>query len=317
MKSITIAAASVSLGFALPATADIQPHGGMLRFPDVSRTHIVFSYANDLWLVPRDGGAASPLASPPGQEQYPKFSDDGGTIAFVGNYDGNRDLYTIPAGGGVPVRVTHHPAAEYLCGWTPDGRLCYYSNGSAGLRRQTQLFTVGATGGLPERLAVPYGANGAISADGKLLAYTPHSRDRRTWKRYRGGMATDLWLYDLENHTAEKITEWEGTDTLPMWHGRKLYYLSDGGPEHRLNLWSYDPATGGRDQLTTYADFDVKWPSIGPGPTKKGEIVYQNGAGLFLFDLAINAARAIEVTIPGDRPTIRPKRVDASDFARW
>src|SRR5215510_9972486 len=109
---------------ALRAAQDsgIHPHGGMLRYPDVSATHIAFVYADDLWLVPREGGVALPLASPPGLEALPRFSADGATIAFVGNYDGNRDLYTLPVGGGVPTRVTHHPAAETLCGWTPDGK---------------------------------------------------------------------------------------------------------------------------------------------------------------------------------------------------
>jgi tricorn protease len=289
----------------------------MLRYPDVSKTHIVFAYANDLWLVPRDGGVAAPLASPPGGEGFPKFSPDGRTIAFIGNYEGGRDLYTIPVTGGVPVRVTHHPATEILCGWTPEGRLLYFANGLGGLMRQTQLFTVGAAGGLPEKLPVPYGANGAISPNGTWLAYTPHTRDFSTWKRYRGGMATDIWLFNLEDNSARKITDWEGTDTLPMWNGRDLYYLSDAGREHRLNLWSYDTVTGDREQLTDFDDYDVKWPSLGPGPTDRGEIVFQNGSDLFLFDLRTNTARVIEVTIPGDRPTIRPQRIDASDFARW
>jgi tricorn protease len=300
-----------------PASAEVRPHAGMLRYPDVSKTHIVFAYANDLWLVPRDGGSATPLASPPGSEGFPKFSPDGETIAFVGNYEGGRDLYTIPITGGVPVRVTHHPSTEVLCGWAPDGKLLFFMNGLAGLMRQTQLFTVDAAGGLPQKLPVPYGANGAISPDGTWLAYTPHTRDFSTWKRYRGGMATDIWLFNLQDLSSKKITDWEGTDTLPMWHGRKIYYLSDAGPAHRLNLWSYDTVSGGREQMTDFDDYDVKWPSIGPGPTDRGEIVFQNGADLFLFDLRTDTSRVIEVTIPGDRPTIMPQRVDDADYIRW
>ncbi len=316
-KARLLAAAGSCLGLTAAAAADIQPHPGMIRYPDVSDSEIVFVYANDLWVVPRQGGAATPLASPPGLEEFPKFSPDGRTIAFVGNYDGNRDLYTIPRDGGVPVRVTHHPSEETLCGWTPDGGLCFYTNGLGGLMRQTQLFTVDTAGGLPARLPVPYGANGAVSPDGRWLAYTPHTIDRRTWKRYRGGMATDIWLLNLDDRSAQRITDWEGTDTIPMWHGTKVYYLSDAGPEHRLNIWSYDIAGGSRRQVTSYQDDDVKWPSIGPGPDGHGEIVFQNGVNLFVLDLRAGTARAVEVTIPGDRPTIRPKRVDASEFADW
>jgi tricorn protease-like protein/C-terminal processing protease CtpA/Prc len=307
-----VAGGAVALLLGSLASAQVRPHPGMLRYPDVSATHIVFVYANDLWLVPREGGMAVPLASPPGAELYPRFSADGEQIAFQGNYDGNRDLYVMPRAGGAPLRVTHHPSTETFCDWTPQGRLGFSTNGLAGLARQQQLFTVAAAGGLPERLPVPYGANGAVSPDGTWLAYTPHSIDNRTWKRYRGGMATDIWLFNLEDRSSRKITDWEGIDTLPMWHGQTVYYLTDAGPEHRLNIWSYDLATGARRQVTRFADYDVKWPSIGPGPAGKGEIVFQNGTDLHLLDLATGQSRVVEVTVPGDRPQIRPRRVEAS-----
>lgn len=291
-----------------------RPHGGMLRYPDVSATHIVFVYANDLWLVPRAGGTASPLAAPAGQELLPKFSHDGRTIAFIGNYEGNRDLYVIPTAGGIATRVTHHPATEQLCDWSPDGRLIYMTNGFAGLARQSQLFTVAPKGGLPEQMPVPYGANGAISPDGEWLAYQPHTIDFRTWKRYRGGMQTDIWLFNLRTKASKQITDWEGTDTLPMWHGKTVYYLSDQGANHRLNIWAYDTATNQRRQVTNLDTFDVKWPSIGPGANGGGEIVFQHGTKLHLLDLATEKTQPVEVMIPGDRPMIRPRRVEASDF---
>ncbi len=194
----SIAATAMVCGLSGPTgAAQVEPHAGMLRYPDVGPTDIVFVYANDLWLVSRDGGEAVPLASPPGQELFPKFSDDGETIAFMGNYDGNLDLYTIPLRGGVPLRVSHHPSVEVLCGWTPDNKLLFYANSLAGLARQSQLFVVGPEGGLPDMLPVPYGATAAISPDGRWLAYSPHSRDHRTWKRSRGGMASDIWLFNL------------------------------------------------------------------------------------------------------------------------
>ena len=134
---------------------DHRPDAGMLRYPDVSATHIVFVYSNDIWLVPREGGQAVPLASPPGQELFPRFSPDGSLIGFVGNYDGNRDLYTIPTSGGIPKRITHHPARETLCDWTPSGEMLFFTNAFAGLGRQSQLHTVPATGGIPNKLPVP------------------------------------------------------------------------------------------------------------------------------------------------------------------
>lgn len=297
-----------------PPKADsaLKPHPTMLRYPDVSKDRIVFLYANDLWIVPREGGTALPLSGPAGQELHPKFSADGKTIAFVANYDGNQDLYTIPIEGGAPTRVTHHPAGEALCDWTSDGKLLFATNGLSNLQRQTELYDADAKGGLPHKLPVPYGANGAISADGRTLAYTPHSTDTRTWKRYRGGMATDVWLFDLKDHTSKRITEWEGTDTLPMWHGKTVYYLSDAGETHRLNLWSYDTESGARQEITKFKDYDVRWPSMGPGSKDQGEIVFQNGSSLYLLELDAREPRAVSVTIPGDRPKIRRRTIDTS-----
>ncbi len=289
-----------------------RPHAGMLRYPDVSSRQIVFMYANDLWLVSREGGIASPLASPPGEELFPRFSPDGESIAFIGNYDGNRDIYILPTKGGVPMRLTHHPANETLCDWTPQNKLLYYAGGVMGLGRQTHLFTISPKGGFPEKLPVPYGANGAINASGEWLAYTPHSRDFRTWKRYRGGMATDIWLFNLSTYQSEKITDFDGTDTYPMWYGNRLYYLSDEGPNHRLNIWAYDTVSKERRQVTEFKEFDCKFPSAGPGANGEGEIVFQNGTNLYLLNLSTDRARPVMVMIPGARPKIRPKRVDAS-----
>jgi tricorn protease len=316
MGSLALTSLVLGLAVAPLGAQEVEPHGGMLRYPDVSADRIVFSYADDLWLVPREGGQAVPLASPRGPETFPRFAPDGESVAFVGNYDGGRDLYVMPTQGGVPVQVTHHPANEFLCDFTPDGMLLFAQNGRGGLARQIQLFTVSPEGGLPERLAVPYGANGAISPDGKWLAYTLHPRDFATWKRYRGGWATDIWLFGLADGSARMITDWEGTDTLPMWHGDVVYYLSDAGPSHRLNLWAYDTGSDERRQVTRFTDYDVKWPAIGPGPAGKGEIVFQYGSGIHLLDLATDKVTRVEVTVPGARPTLRPQRVEASDLVQ-
>jgi len=284
----------------------------MLRFPDVSATDIVFVFANDLWVVPREGGVAIPLASPAGSERAPSFSADGLTIAFIGNYEGDSDLYTVPVAGGVPYRVTHQPGTEGLSQWTADGRLIFSTSAVAGNRRAPMMYSVSAQGGLPVQLPIPYGLNGTISADGRTLAYTPNSRDNRNWKRYRGGMATDIWLFDLEQLSSTRVTDWEGTDTIPMWHGNKLYYMSDRGPEQRLNIWVFDPASADHRQVTSFTDYDVKWPAIGPGDAGQGEIVFQNNLGLMLLDLGTEQTRLVDVKVPGARESIRAKSIDVT-----
>jgi len=303
-----------------PSGTDIRPDARMLRYPDVSATHIAFVYADDIWLVPREGGDASPLASPAGPELFPRFSPDGSRLAFMGNYDGNRDLYVLPVLGGIAARVTHHPATEWLSDWTPDGQELLFASSHASplAGRQPQIFRVRAEGGLPERLPVPEGGNGAISPDRRWLAYTPVPFDFRTWKRYQGGTAMDVWLFDLQDKTSRRMTDWAGTDTQPMFNGGRIYYLSDAGPSHLLQIWSFEPASGVRSQVTDLPDFDVKWPAIGPGPDGRGEIVFQHGSRLMLLDLRTREAREVKVTIPGDRPTLRPRTLDvAASTTGW
>ena len=293
----------------------IRPDATMLMYPAVSAENIAFVYANDMWVVPRAGGVARKIASPPGREGFPTFSPDGSEIAFLGNYEGNSDIYIVPVNGAAPAfRVTHHPGTEFITQWSADGRIVYHLSGKGGLARQTQLFTVTPDGGLPEQLPVPYGANGQISPDGEWLAYQFHTRDFRTWKRYRGGMATDIWLFNLKTNESRQITDWEGTDTLPMWHRTDVYYLSDAGDNHRLNIWKYDTRNGRRSQVTNFDEFDVKWPSIGPGDRGQGEIVFQNGSRVHLLDLRTQRSRPIDIIIPGDRPTLRPQQVDYAQF---
>ena len=295
--------------------AQIEPSAGMMRYPDISEDHIVFCYADDIWIVDRDGGKASPLASPQGAERFPRFSPDGSKIAFMGNYEGGTDIYTIDAGGGMAERVTYHPSSEILCDWTPDGKgFVYSSAGFSGLGRVLQLFTISKEKPLPHQLPVPYGSNGAISADGKWLAYTPHSRDNRTWKRYRGGMASDIWLFNLEDKTSKQITDFDGTDSIPMWHGDTVYYLSDAGKEHRLNIWAFDTDSGERKQVTKFADDDIKWPSIGPGKDGEGEIIFSAGSSMYVLNLKSEGTKTVSVTVPGDRPNLRRQKINAAEF---
>ncbi|MBM4111059.1 MAG: hypothetical protein FJ254_06865, partial [Phycisphaerae bacterium] len=313
-----VVAAVVTAGLAstTPSLHTADANRGLCRYPDVSGDSIVFVYGNDLWLVNKSGGIARPVASPAGLEGSPRFSPDGQTIAFRANYDQSIDLYTIPAAGGIPERVTHHPSPEGLCDWTPDGKALVFMTGAIeGLDRAQKLYTVPSTGGLPTKLPVPYGTNGAIDRTGEWLAFTPHSTDNRTWKRYRGGMATDVWLMNLRNGESRRITDWEGTDTLPMWHGSKVYYLSDRGAAqgYTLNVWSYDLDTRKTTQVTTLDTHDVRWPAVGPDHAGTGEMVFQYGDRIMLLNLGSGIASAVNIEVPGDRESLRTATVDAAE----
>ncbi|MDH5386768.1 MAG: DPP IV N-terminal domain-containing protein, partial [Candidatus Aminicenantes bacterium] len=180
-----------------PTFIQAQVNARMFRYPDVSATHICFVYAGDIWIVAKQGGTAYKLSSPQGEEMFPRFSPDGSKIAFSANYDGNTDIYLVPFMGGEVNRLTHHGMSDLILDWYPDGKgLLYASSMASGRQRYSQFYRLAQNGGLPEKLPVPYGEFGAVSPDGKVLAYMPIARDFRTWKRYRGGMAPDIWLFD-------------------------------------------------------------------------------------------------------------------------
>ncbi|MEM1424133.1 MAG: hypothetical protein AAGH64_09035, partial [Planctomycetota bacterium] len=318
----TIAALLACVGASIAPPAALaqegfNPDATMLRTPDISDSHIAFVYANDLWIVDIDGGVAQKIASPDGAEARPRFSPDNRTIAFQGNYDGNRDIYTIPANGaGIAHRVTHHPAGEFITEWTPDGDIMFHASLMDRYPKAQQIFRVDAEGGMPEGMPIPYGTLGALSPDGKWLAYCPWNRDARTWKRYRGGMASDIWLFDLETFESKRMTDFEGTDTQPMWSmdGRSVYYLSDRGDEARINVWRYDVARETHEQITEFTDFDVRNASIGPGKRGRGAIVFQLGSEMRVLDVRSKRTSTVDITIPGERSRLRPTVQNAADF---
>ncbi|HEX5132316.1 MAG TPA: PDZ domain-containing protein [Candidatus Krumholzibacteria bacterium] len=282
----------------------------MLQNPDVSQTQIVFAYAGDLWVVAREGGTAVRLSSPAGQEMFPHFSPDGTSIAYSANYDGNGDIYVVPAAGGTPVRVTNHGMYDRVLGWYPDGSKILFSSGmNSGRQRFSQFYSVAPTGGMPAQLPVPYGEFGAISPDGKAIAYTPRSRAHRTWKRYRGGTAPDIYLFDLDKLTARGVALDPANDEFPMWSGRKLYFLSDRDQSQRNNIWSVDIDSGDLKQITTFTDFDVHYPAIGPK-----DLVFEAGGLLYLLSLADDTYHAVDVKVVTDEATLLPRLENATDL---
>ena len=186
--------------------------------------------------------------------------------------------------------------------WLPDSQHILFLS-----RRDTfndwfgRLFTVSIDGGLPERLPIDKGGLTSFSPDGTKIAYNRIFRNFRTWKRYTGGMAQDIAIYDFKNNTYERITDYPGTDTYPMWHGDTIYFGSDRGPEHRINIYSYSLKTKQTKQLTDFKDYDVDWPSLGPDA-----IVFTNGGYLYTFDLKSQKAKKLTVYLPGDRDLARP-----------
>ncbi len=309
---------TVAAGLGLAADAGAQTK--LLRFPDISGDQVVFSYGGDLWLAPATGGTARHLTTSPGQEMFARFSPDGQWIAFTGQVDGDEQVYVMPAAGGVPKQLTYYPAVgpsaprhgydNIVYGWTPDGKsILFRSQRDAdGIRSEGQLFTVSVDGGLPVALPMPTAGAGDFSPDGTRMVYAPLFRDFRSWKRYQGGWAEDLYIFDLASHDARKIAATIRTERDPMWIGSQIVFASDR--TDTLNLFSYDVASGAVKQLTDSTQWDVRWPSS----DNVDRVVYELGGELHVYDVAAGTDTPISITVPSNLLDRRPKHIDVSHF---
>ncbi|MCK4557945.1 MAG: PD40 domain-containing protein, partial [Candidatus Aminicenantes bacterium] len=282
----------------------------LLRFPDIHKELIVFVYAGDIWSVSAIGGIAKKLTSHEGLELFPKISPDGRWIAFSAEYSGSRQVYVMPITGGIPTQLTYYndvgmmpPRGGFdyqVLDWTPDSQnILVRANRTPYGRRRGKYFLVSINGGLETPLQIPEAGGGTFSPDGKKIAYMPIAREFRTWKRYRGGMAQDVWLYDLEKDESKRLTTFPGTDQHPIWYKDKIFFASDR--DLILNIYSYDLASEKTEKITTHTEYDVLWPSGGDGL-----VVYENGGYLYRLDLNTGETQKVPVNINYDSPYVMP-----------
>ena len=277
----------------------------LLRQPDIAGDKVAFVYAGDIWIAGADGGQARRLTSDEGMEYFPKFSPDGRWIAFTGDYSGSRQVFVISVDGGQPRQLTFYNDVGSLpprggidnrvLDWTPDGKqVLFLPHRVPWSDRMARPYVVPAAGGMETPLAIPEGGGGAYSPDGTKLVYTPIEREFRTWKRYRGGRAQDVWIYDLAANRSEQITNNPYTDNQPMWVGNTIFFTSDR-EDGRLNLWAYDLASKQTRKVTNHTDYDVLWPSA-----DKASVVYENGGYIYRFDPATAKSTRLPIGVYGD-----------------
>lgn len=302
----------------LPALTQAAGEARLLRFPATNGQEIVFSYAGDLYKVPVSGGEARRLTSHVGYEMFPRFSPDGRTIAFTGQYDGNTEVYTLPAEGGEPLRITYTATNQrddlgdrmgpnnIVMTWTPDGSRIVYRN-RIGDGFSGKLYTVGKEGGLSEVIPLPEGGFCSYAPDGKKLAYNRVMREFRTWKYYKGGMADDIWIYDPDQKRVDNITNNEAQDIFPMWIGDDIFFLSDR--DRIMNLFVYHTKTGNTEKVTDFTQYDIKFPSVN-GTT----IVFENGGYIYKMDAATRKPEKVTITLSSDNIYARSSLKNGADY---
>jgi tricorn protease len=305
MKKLLAALSALCL---VPGLARAQDAKLLLQKPAVNQTHIVFSYADDLWSVPREGGEAQRLTSGPGLETDPCFSPDGKWLAFTGEYEGNYDVYVMPAAGGQPRRLTYHPGADRAIAWTPDGKRVLFQSTRNSYSRFARLFTIPVEGGFPTEVPLPMSHHGSYSPDGSQLAYVPFTLGpAQAWKRYHGGTQSFIWLANLSDSSVVKVPHKDSNDFNPLWVGDRVYFLSDRSGAN--TLFCYDTRTKEIRQVLENHGIDLKSASAGPGV-----IVYEQFGSIHLFDPRTEKARRVDIRVNADMPLQRPRFVKAAKF---
>ncbi len=303
------------------APAFAGPEARLLRFPAIHEDQIVFTYAGDLYTVSSKGGTARKLTNGEGYEMFARFAPDGKTLAFTGQYDGNTEVYMMPAAGGVPQRLTYTATLDrddvadrmgpnnIVMTWTPDGqRIIFRSRMHSFNAFLGRLYSVSRSGDLPQELPLPRAGFCSFSPDGKKLAYNRVFREFRTWKRYRGGMADDIWVYDFETKTTENITNNPALDIIPMWSGDQIFFLSDRDGDKRMNLFVYETSSKETRQLTNFTEFDVKFPSLGGNA-----LVFENGGDIYRYDIVSGECAKVNIVIEDDLQGGRGGLVSVAD----
>jgi tricorn protease len=267
----------------------------LLRQPTISNSQIVFVYANDLWIVAKEGGDARRLTSNEGLETNPHFSSDGKTIAFTGQYDGNTDVYIIPTEGGQPLRLTWHPGADNVTGWTPDGEFILFSSSREAVPTlESKIYKINKAGGMEESLDIPRAVAGEISDDGKYIAYQQIGFWDPEWRNYRGGQAKPIWIVDLKNFSLKSTPQADNErHTDPVWLNGLVYFLSER--DYANNIWSFNPTTNELKQQTFHSDFDVKSLDAGGG-----QIVYEQGGYLSVLTPTNGISKRLTIHVRGD-----------------
>ncbi|MCY7351501.1 MAG: PDZ domain-containing protein [Cytophagaceae bacterium] len=298
------------LGALLSTHVQAQPTETLLlREPALGRDKVAFSYAGDLWTANHDGFNPQRLTVGPGVETNPYFSPDGQWIAYTGDYDNNPDVYVIATTGGQPRRLTWHPGADEVRGWSPDGKLILFNGAQEIYSRAYHLLTVPLAGGFPVRLPLPMAEKGCYSPDGARLAYTPIEDAFRTWKRYRGGQTTPIWLVDLKTLDVEAVPHENASDTSPIWLGGNVYFLSDRN--RTMNVFEYNTSTKQVRQLTQHTDYDVKALN-GHGT----DLVYEQAGRLHLLNTANGQSNTLKISISPELLALRPGYRNVTKFIR-
>ncbi|MFT7487220.1 MAG: tricorn protease, partial [Candidatus Paceibacteria bacterium] len=305
MPSVTACAGTTSAAIAVPGVEETL----LLQEPTLSKNHIVFRHAEDLWIVERSGGDARRLTSSVGRESAPQLSPDGNWVAFSGQYEGNTDVYVISIDGGAPKRLTWHPSSDYVLDWSPDGTEVVFRSSRFSTTRTSQAYRVDLEGGTPTSYSLPKIHHASLDEDGSHFAYTPIADAFDTWKRYRGGRLATIWIFDRATNEVEVVPHGLANETFPGWLGKDVYFASDR--DGVMNLFRFTPGDEDVEQLTEFKEFHIRSMDAG-----QGAVVFEQAGALHLYDPAKGGVERLSIRARTDGLAAAPRWQSVSGHVR-
>jgi tricorn protease len=295
------AVASVACLFAFTvvslASAQTSPplHRGYYTAPAIHGDTIVFTSEGDLWTVGVQGGEAHRLTSDPGVETDASISPDGRTVAFSGDSEGPREVYTMPIEGGLPRRRTWDGDARAV-GWTPDGRLMVSTARYATLPG-TEVVRIDDQGN-HKLIPLAQAAEAVYAPNGQTLFFTRWYSQPSHTKRYKGGTAVQIWRYDGKGEAAPLTADYTGTSKDPMYWKGNVYFLSDR--DGVMNVYSMDANGHNVKEVSHQHIFDVESAGL-----YDGRIVYACAGDLWMLNLSNGHEQVIPITLESDFDQMR------------
>ncbi|MBV9102818.1 MAG: PDZ domain-containing protein, partial [Candidatus Eremiobacteraeota bacterium] len=247
------------------------------------------------------------LTASAGETTFPRLSPDGATLAFVGRDEGGPEVYTMPAIGGPPQRLTFlGPTVCVVCAWSADGKqIVFSSDAGSPFERETVGYTIDTNGGQPVPLGLGHARTLSRARDGRLVIGR-NNDDPARWKRYRGGTAGDIWVDADGSGTFRRLLSLPGNLCWPMWTGERVAFLSDH--EGIGNIYSVRVDGSDLRRHTNETTYFVRFPS-----TDGRTIVYTAGARICVLDPATDRVDRLDVATPSTAPQTARRFIEVSE----
>lgn len=280
---------------------------GYYRLPSLHNNTVVFTAESDLWVHKIGSPNARRLTTHVAEEHHSAISPDGSQVAFVANYEGASEVYTIAISGGVPKRITFENSNTRVQGWTKDGDILYSTTSRVGPTGNWTLRKVSPKTGVIVEIPLADAVEGDEDSEGKFIYFTQFGLQLSSdsAKIYRGGAEGEIWQYRLNSNKEAKLLTGKHTGDArqPMVSGNKIYFISDASGAD--NIWSMDLNGKNIAQLTQFTDWPVRAAQL-----NKQRIVFQQGADINLLDLNTNKVTRLNIKLVSDFPNLQENWVN-------